>query len=237
MKFGILKSKIEGKLLEAYRLGNFDVELKKFKKLVLENKKISNLFFLYDELSSNKGLKTTEKANDFINESIKLYENNINKITTNEINRIKNWVSDYNVKNEYEDVDNLFRNDVLAIESKIDSRKKLVESLVRETKINTSQINLPIKTLVNVANSTINKYIEQLDEETKKELNELFSTETNLEEKYVSIKNEVITKLNNLKETSDTETFNKINESIEKITNEKFDKLNLYRLKTLNESL
>jgi hypothetical protein len=56
MKFGILKSKIEKLLAESYTNNTFKKELSNFKKLVLENKNISKVFYLYDELNSNKGL-------------------------------------------------------------------------------------------------------------------------------------------------------------------------------------
>ena len=45
MKFGILKSKIEEKLLESYIKQNFKNEIKHFKKLVLEDKTISSIFY------------------------------------------------------------------------------------------------------------------------------------------------------------------------------------------------
>ena len=54
--FGLLKTKIENVLLESYANDTFKNELKTFKKLVIENKNISKLFYLYDELSSPKSL-------------------------------------------------------------------------------------------------------------------------------------------------------------------------------------
>ena len=79
IKFGILKSKIEKVLLESYSNDTFKDELKNFKKLVLENKNISKIFYLYDELSSKKGLKENT-VNDYIHECVTMYENTINKI-------------------------------------------------------------------------------------------------------------------------------------------------------------
>ena len=46
MKVGILKSKIEKKLVDSYKTNKLNENLKVFKKLVLENKRISNLFFM-----------------------------------------------------------------------------------------------------------------------------------------------------------------------------------------------
>ena len=59
MKFGLLKSKIEKNLLESYSKGKLAEEIKIFKKLVLENKTLSRLYYLYDELNSNKGFLLT----------------------------------------------------------------------------------------------------------------------------------------------------------------------------------
>jgi len=238
MKFGLLKSQVENKLLEGYKTNNLKNELKTFNELVLENKKLSSLFFIYDELSTKKGMSNKDKANEYINECIKIYENNINKVTQKELSKIRTWVNGVDCKNNYDVIDNLLSSDILKIESKIDSRKTIVETLLRNEDFNKEEINLPLKSLVNVANSTINKYIEKLDENTKKELKSLLSKdESSLETDYLTIKEEVLTKLNSLKDNSDLETQNRIDESITKIKNERFDKLNLFRLKSLNESI
>ena len=68
--FGLLKSKIENVLLESYSNNTFKNEITTFKKLVLENKNISNLYYLYDELNSPKSLNESF-VNDYINECIK----------------------------------------------------------------------------------------------------------------------------------------------------------------------
>ena len=80
MNFGILKSKIENVLLESYTKDTFKDEIKTFKKIVLENKNISKLFYLYDELNSPKSLNESY-AKEYVNECITMYENTVNKIT------------------------------------------------------------------------------------------------------------------------------------------------------------
>ena len=85
--FGLLKTKIENVLLESYANDTFKNELKTFKKLVIENKNISKLFYLYDELSSPKSLNESY-CNEYINECIKIYENTVNKIKLRYINAI-----------------------------------------------------------------------------------------------------------------------------------------------------
>ncbi len=78
MKFGILKSKIENVLIESYKKNTFKKEMFIFEELILKNKNVSKLFYLYGELGSNKGLNESV-ANEYINQSITLYENLINK--------------------------------------------------------------------------------------------------------------------------------------------------------------
>lgn len=237
IKFGILKSKIEKVLLESYSNDTFKDELKNFKKLVLENKNISKIFYLYDELSSKKGLNENT-VNDYIHECITMYENTINKIKSSELNNLKTWVSDIKSKNLYETIDGLFSTDVLTIESKIKSKKLIKESLMVTKPISKKIIKLPLTTMVNVANKTISSYINELNESEKKDLMKFLSTDDSvLKENFETIKGEVIVKLKTLQEGSDIGTLNRITETIEKVESEKYDKLSYFKLKNLKESL
>lgn len=239
IKFGNIKSKIEEKLLESYSNNTFKTEMKNFKSLVLGNKNISKLFYLYDEMSSNKGLNES-LVNDYIYECITIYENTINKIEDNTILNLKKWVSNVNCENKYENIDNLFSTDVLTIESRLKSKKIISENLIKSPenkKVET--VNLPISTMVNIANKTFSNYVEGLNESDRKELiNFLKTDESELEPQYESIKNEVKSKLISIVEsTSDTETLERVNETITKVDSETFNKLNYFKLKNLNENL
>ena len=127
VKFGILKTKIETLLLESYSNNTFKNEIKTFNKLVLSNKNISKLFYLYDELNSNKGLSESI-AKEFVFESITLYENLINKVQNKDIKLIMDWVSKTKTNNQYEHIDNLLgrSDDVLNLENKIKNKKIIV---------------------------------------------------------------------------------------------------------------
>ena len=237
IKFGILKSKIEKVLLESYSNDTFKDELKNFKKLVLENKNISKIFYLYDELSSKKGLNENT-VNDYIHECITMYENSINKIKSSELNNLKTWVGNVKSENLYETVDGLFSTDVLTIESKIKSKKLIKESLMVSKPINKEIIQLPLTTMVSVANKTISSYINGLNESEKKDLMKFLSTDDSiLKENFETIKGEVIVKLKTLQEGSDIGTLNTITETIEKVESEKYDKLSYFKLKNLKETL
>lgn len=237
MKFGLLKSKIEKQLLESYTTGEFKSEMKYFKKLVLENKSISKLFYLYDELSSNKGMSDSI-VNDYINECVTIYENTVNKISKSHIDNLNFWVQGTQSENLYESVDNLFANDILSIENKIKSRKTISESLKRPAEVQKETIQLPISTMVNLANNTINNYIQNLNESDRQELIKFLSMDdSDLEKNYSVVKEEVIGKLQTIQKECDIETSNRIDETIIKIQSEKFDKLSYFRLKGLKESL
>lgn len=237
MKFGILKSKIEKQLLESYSKGLFKSEMKYFKKLVLENKNIKKLFFLYDELSSNKGMDK-DIINDYINECVTIYENIVNKIDSKSLDSLTNWVSQTESENNYEVVDNLFNTNIMEIETKVKSRKIISETLSKPKTDEKQPIQLPISTMVNLANKTIKNYIETLNESDKQELMKFLSMDSeNMENEFKLMKEEVINKLTIIQKESDDETSVRINETIDKIESEKFNKLSFFRLKGLNENL
>jgi hypothetical protein len=236
--FGILKSKIENVLLESYSKDTFKQELKTFKKLVIENKNISKLFYLYDELSSPKALSESY-CNEYINECIKIYENTINKLKQSDVNQLNAWVGNKKIENNYTDIDTLFSSDVLTIESKIKSRKVISESLRKLPITNIDGIDLPLSTMVSVANKTIKSYIDNLNESDKKELMTLLSEDdSTLTEKYNTLKEGVVTKLTEMKNAStDSSMQTRIDETISKVISEKYDKLTYFKLKNLKENL
>ncbi len=238
MNFGIIKTRIEHTLLESYKKGTFKEEMKNFKKLVLENKNVSKLYYLYDDLSSNKGLHT-EIVNDYINESVTIYENTLNKITSNEINKIISWVGTPKVNNNYEVIDNLFSANILAIENRIQSKKIISETLKKKPNVVKESVNIPISTMVNVANKTITNYIDSLNESEKAELTKLLSeNDDKLEGEFNTIKESVVSKLIEMKNSeSDKSTQSRIEETLNKVISEKYDKLSYFKLKNLSENI
>lgn len=238
MNFGIIKSRIEHTLLESYKKGTFKEDMKNFKKLVLENKNISKLYYLYDDLSSNKGLHF-EIVNDYINESITIYENTLNKVTGNDINKILSWVGSPKIDNNYEVIDNLFSTNILTIENRIQSKKIISETLKKKPNVVKESVNIPLSTMVNVANKTISNYIDSLNESEKAELTKLLSeSDDKLESEFNVVKESVIGKLTEMKNSeSDKSTQSRIEETLTKVISEKYDKLAYFKLKNLNENI
>ena len=237
MKIGVLKSRVEKLLSESYGKGTFKEEIKNFNRNVLSNKNISKLFFLYDELSTNKGYDQ-KLAEDFVFESITMFENVINKTDKKDLEKLKKWVISVNSHNQYTDIDNLFYNsvDVLHLENKVRSKRVIVEGL-KKTPINENKetILLPLSSMVKVANKTIDDFISNLNESEKKELNTLLSQdETVLREKYQRLKDEAIVKLIVVLESENEQSVkNTINETIDNIKSKKFDRLEYFKLKNL----
>ena len=173
--FGELKSKIEIYLSESYKKGTLKDNLFIFEELVLKNKNISRIFFLYDELSTKKGLQESI-VNEFINESITAYENLTNKVNPYSLKEIKMWVGHIKCENKYKEIDNLFSTDVLTLESKIKSKKIICEILKTKEQEKKEIINVPLKSMLNVANKTVGKFISSLKESEQKELKKILST-------------------------------------------------------------
>jgi hypothetical protein len=232
MKFGLLKSKIENCLVESYRKNGLKRDMFVFEELVLKNKSLSTLYFLYDELSKNKGLNESF-VNEYINESIILFENTISKVEKSDIKDLNSWVGHIVTENRYRDIDNLFSNEASTLEEKLKSKKTISENLKKNTIKEKDVIEVPLKSMVEVANNTIKTHSE------RKQLNVLLSTpDEKLNQKYNFLKEDVIEKLEGLlTENEDSETSGKINETIEKLQTENYDKLNYFKLKQLNENL
>jgi hypothetical protein len=239
MKIGLLKSKIEKCLTESYGKDTFKPNMFVFKELVLENKNLSKLFFLYDELTTKKSLNEST-ASDLINESITIYENTINKINKKQIDELNLWLVGVKTKNNYEDLDNLFSSNVLTLESKIKSKKIITENL-KQNPSNTLEITekIPLNKLVNAANKTVSNFLENMDEsDRKKLLNVLSEDNRKLKLKYEIIKETVVDKLELLKENEDDkEVLSRINETLNKLENEEFDKINYIKLYELNKNI
>ena len=238
MKFGLLKSQIENILIESYKNESIKDNMFIFKELVLKNKNISRMFYLYDELNSNKGLNESI-ASEYINQSIIVYENLINKINPKQLKEIQSWVGHIQCENNYTLVDDLFSNNVTNLESKIKSKNTILENLKKEPKKEKEIINVPIKTMVSVANKTASNYIESLNESDKTELKKLLSSDDEtIKESYLILKGKVISKLERLQESEqDNDVTSKIDETIQKIQNESFDKVGYFKLRKLNENL
>ena len=59
MKFGILKTAIENKMVKSFAKNELTENFKTFRKTILGNSKLKKLYFIYDKLNENLGVDQT----------------------------------------------------------------------------------------------------------------------------------------------------------------------------------
>ena len=232
MTFGKIKSIIENNLLESYKdEKEFKKSLKEFKHNVLNNKTMSKLYSLYDQLSAPQGLNESD-SKDFLEEGIGLIQQLLPSI------KLPRTLYE-NVKNKYSDIDALVYTNKLNLLERVNSKKNITSVLTSKNNVVKESINIPLKSMVSIANQTLNKYIETLDESSKKEFLQLISEDSkSLEDKFETIRESTISKLNViLEKEEELELKTKLSETIDRLKNEKFDQLNFLKLKNLEQSI
>lgn len=232
MTFGNVKSIIEKNLLESYNNEKeFKKSLREFKHNVLNNKSMSRAYALYDQLSTPQGL-SEQDAKDFLDEGLNL----LMKILPS-VKLPKSLVE--NVENKYVDLDVLTSTNKLDLIERINSRKNVLKVLTTKKENIKESINIPIKSMVSIANQTLRGYIEGLDENSKKEFFQIISEDTKtLEDKFETLRESTINKLNNMLENeTEFEIKTKLTETIDKLKTEKFDQISFLRLKSLESSI
>jgi hypothetical protein len=232
MTFGNLKSIIEKNLLESYNdEKDFKKSLREFKHNVLNNKSMSKAYALYDQLSSPQGL-TEEDSKEFLDEGINLLHKILPTI------KLPKSLSE-TIQNNYRDLDTLIYTTKLDLHERINAKKNIIKVLSSTKPVVKESINIPIKSMVSIANQTLRGYIENLDENSKKEFFKLISEDSKtLEDKFEVLKESTISKLKIiLEKEQEQEIKSKLSETIGKLENEKFDQINFLKLKNLEESI
>lgn len=231
MTFGQVKSIIEKSLLESYKNEvEFKKSIKEFKHNVLTDKSISKLYSVYDQLSSPQGLSESD-ANEYLNEGISLIKFLLEKV------RLPKSLSE-NIMNDYKDIDTLVYTSKMDLTERVLAKKNILNVLTTKKQVS-EHVNLPLKSMIKIANNTITNYVENLDENAKRELiNILSENSERLKIKFDIIKENAISKLFNILENEqDTDTKEKLTETIEKIKTEEFSQINYLRIKTLEQSI
>jgi hypothetical protein len=232
MTFGIVKSLIEKNLLESYKNEmEFKKTLREFKHNVLSNKAMSKAYAIYDQLSSPQGL-TEQDAKDFIEEGISL----LNKILPS----IKLPITlSEKTENNYTEIDTLVYSQGVNLLERVSAKKNILKVITSTKESIKESINIPISSMVAVANQTVNNYLLNLDENSKKEFFQIVSEDVKtLETKFETIKESTISKLTALQDSENSQDIKtKISETIDKVKSEKFDQLNFLKLKNLEESI
>jgi len=149
------------------------------------------------------------------------------------------WIGHLKSENRYVDIDNLFTTNVTKLEEKVKSKKNILTNLMDTQNITESKPNVTLSNLMNIANKTVNDYLDTLSESEKNEVKKLISEDENkLMVEFNFIKENSINRLNKLKlSESNTDVIKTIDETISKIEGEDFSKVSYVKLKRLNEDL
>jgi hypothetical protein len=232
MTFGTIKSLIEKNLLESYKNEmEFKKTLREFKHNVLNNKSMSKAYAIYDQLSTPQGL-SEQDAKYFIEEGVSLLNNILPSI------KLPKTLSE-KIENKYSEIDTLVYSHGVNLLERVNAKKNIIQVITTSKESIKESINIPISSMVTVANQTVNNYILTLDEVAKKEFFQIVSEDTKvLETKFETIRESAISKLIVLQDKEDSQDIKeKISETINKIKIEKFDQLNFLKLKNLEESI
>ena len=134
--FGTIKTKIEKASIGLYGKPEFKTYMSQLKTMVLENKDLSELYYIYDDLSKKKGL-SNDIATDYINESIEysqiLIENN-----ERSLKNVDEWISSIVKKpvNNYKDIDvTIYNKSIKNLETVLESKKRIINTIISEDKV------------------------------------------------------------------------------------------------------
>lgn len=231
MTFGQIKSIIEKNLVESYKDTNtFKQTLKEFKHNVLSNKSFSKIYSIYDDLSSPQGLCEND-AKEFYDEAINVLRHLLENLQLPK--------SGKELENLYENIDNVVYFEKVDIKERLSSKKEIIDKLVENKSQSRDIPKIPIKSMVSIANQTLTKYVESLDETTRKDIFYILAkNNSDLEIEFANIKETAVSKLKLLSDKeNDVDLKSKILETITKIEGEKFDQIGFVRLKKLEESI
>lgn len=232
MTFGCLKTTIESNLINSYKNEkDFKKTLREFKENVLKNKQLSQLYSLYEQLSTPQGLNESD-AEYFLEEGIYL----INQILPS-VRMPKS--SEKSKENGYADIDNLVYTTKSNLKERIESKKRILQTLKTETKQIKESVKIPVSSMVKIANQTLETYLESLDSESKKLFIDVIQKDkSELQNNYQSLKENTLQKLSSiLSEQKDDELKNKLSDTIEKLQQEEFTQINYVKLINLENGL
>lgn len=240
--FGNIKTRLEEATAQTYKTEKFEVLMTVFNKLVLENKDLAELYYIYDDLSTCKGLDR-DIADDYINENIE-YSKYLIKDNTQTINLLDSFLNKIveSDKNNYKNIDNLiYQNSIRNLEQVLESKKQIKNTLIKEQTENNTKpevINMPISTMVKVYEDSLKEKLNLKENDLKEILSITNISNEDLEKEMSELKESISNKLKgSLNESTDTDLQNTINQTIKKVMDSKCSHYDYYKLKQLNLGL
>ena len=232
MTFGKIKSVIENNLLESYKKETeFKKNLREFRHNVLNNKSFSKAYAIYDQLSTPQGL-TESDAKEFLDEAVSL----LNKILPTI--KLPKTINE-SLKNSYSDIDTLVYTKTISIKERLQAKKNIINVLTKSQNKVQESVNIPVSSMVKIANQTLENYISEMDEDSKKTFMDIIKSDTSkLQENFSQLKEKTLGKLSEiLNKEAEKEIVEKLNETIEKLKTEEFNQINYVKLLNLEKSL
>lgn len=242
-KFGQIKSNIESLLTKSYGKNAFKTNMKSFKSHIIENEKLAEAYFLYDELSKKKGL-SKDIVDDYVNECVETIKGTLTTESA-KLKEVNMWVSEglkTDSDNNYTNIDTVvYSTSIKNLEKVLECKntiKKLLGETEEVTKV-TESVNIPLSSMLKIATNTFNREYGDISEEEKKELKNLLSlSKTELTEEITLSKGVVLKKLTEkVNESNDEDLNNRVNETINRINESEISLTSLYKLKQLEHGL
>lgn len=242
-KFGQIKSNIESLLTKSYGKNAFKTNMKSFKSHIIENEKLAEAYFLYDELSKKKGL-SKDIVDDYVNECVETIKGTLTTESA-KLKEVNMWVSEglkTDSDNNYTNIDTVvYGTSIKNLEKVLECKntiKKLLGETEEVTKV-TESVNIPLSSMLKIATNTFNREYGDISEEEKKELKNLLSlSKTELTEEITISKGVVLKKLTEkVNESNDEDLNNRVNETINRINESEISLTSLYKLKQLEHGL
>lgn len=241
-KFGSLKIKILHNLTESYIAGD-KKRVKDILKILKENKDFKELYLFYDEI---EGMHVDDK------EVAKVYVESVEKLLKEKIKKVSKYckqIDDQLISENIEEVevyknlDALMEEDNLKnVNSKILSRKKLIDHLITKKELNesknvyTNNENLLHYVLTEKFNDDFEKL---LSEEEKNKLTEILSmSNDDLKKEFNTLQEEISEKINDMIPTEeDSELKLKLDTALKESKKMSVSKYNYYKLQQLRNGL
>jgi hypothetical protein len=242
-KFGQIKSNIESLLTKSYGKNAFKTNMKSFKSHIIENEKLAEAYFLYDELSKKKGL-SKDIVDDYVNECVETIKGTLTTESA-KLKEVNMWVSEglkTDSDNDYTNIDTVvYSTSIKNLEKVLECKntiKKLLGETEEVTKV-TESVNIPLSSMLKIATNTFNREYSDISEEEKKELKNFLSlSKTELTEEITLSKGVVLKKLTEkVNESNDEDLNNRVNETINRINESEISLTSLYKLKQLEHGL
>ena len=233
MRFGVIKTLVENKLVDSFAKKKIKKDMKFFKDEILSESSFKRMFFIYDTLCENKDLdKETAQylVDDLSNEvrKIKLSESLLDKLTK--------WTKGIVKENKYTTIDDLMYGDDLKPEKKSIAKKSIVESLTKKPVIKESKKVIPISTMLKIANTNIEKTLQDLNESDRAQVVEFMKSNPTKDE-FEALKESTIQKIEKLISESNEEIKPTLVETKNKISQTNFNKKEFLKLKELSNGL